>query len=540
MDFVEKLGIKIPNAVIVNGVTGSEKDSEVFEYLRQYGEIVRMLTVEDSSSEFYQNQVIEFTSGLAVQQLTPVLPYLYQSADDPNVRYCVRALTDVYTKTVGGCVTDTYLNELKGLAKLSGKDFEEVLREVMSKFEESMGSAEAAGKPWPDNSTEPTQSAVFPPHHIDTPHSSNQTQSPDQTASKPSQTSHILSPTDLISPEVQKIVVEHVVKTTEKTSTTHSTLRLRAFSGKNPRPYTETDYETWRSHVDLMMEDLSLSNLEKSRKILESLLTPASDVIRPLGPDASPVDYLQLLESAFGTVEDGEELLVRFMNTLQDHGEKPSAYLHRLQVALSLAVRRGGVDSKDTDRQLLKQFQRGCWDDGLLTELQLELKKKNPPTFAELLLFLRTAENRQEVKSTRMRKHFNATKQKAVSHEQTATETKINSSETASNTLNDLKKQIADLKSQLAAVVKQKKQIVPKKTQTTKPDRANPEPNLTSHSRPSSRPKPWYCFRCGEDGHIVANCDSEPNPSLVEAKRKELKVKRQMWDSQHSGSSSLN
>lgn len=541
MDFVEKLGIKIPNAVIINGVTGSDKDNEVFEYLRQCGEIKRTLSIDDSSSEFYQNQVVEFTSGLAVQQLTPVLPYLYQSNDDPDVKYCIRALTDVYTKTVGGSVTDIYLDELKGLAKLSGKDFEEVLREVMSKFEESMGPTEAAAKPWPVKDTEPTQiSSVFPPHHIDSPHSSNQTQSPDKSASKPSQTAHILSPTDFLSPEVQKIVVEHVVKTTEKTSTTHSTLRLRAFSGKNPRPNTEADYETWRSHVDLMMEDVSLSNLEKSRKILESLLTPASDVIRPLGPDASPVDYLKLLESAFGTVEDGEELLVRFMNTLQDPGEKPSAYLHRLQVALSLAVRRGGVDPKDTDRQLLKQFQRGCWDDGLLTELQLELKKKDPPTFAELLLFLRTAETRQEVKSTRMRKHFSATKQKAVSHEQTATETKTNSSETASNTLSDLKKQIADLKSQLAAVVKQNKQIVPKKTQTKKPDHANPEPNLLSHSRPNSRPKPWYCFRCGEDGHIVANCDSEPNPSLVEAKRKELKIKRQMWDSQHNGSSSLN
>ncbi|KAK7898506.1 hypothetical protein WMY93_019359 [Mugilogobius chulae] len=67
-----------------------------------------------------------------------------------------------------------------------------------------------------------------------------------------------------------------------------------------------------------MIDDSSLSDLEKTRKILESLLAPASDVIRPLGPDAIPKDYLKLLDSAFGTVEDGEELLVRFMNTLQD------------------------------------------------------------------------------------------------------------------------------------------------------------------------------------------------------------------------------
>lgn len=167
-----------------------------------------------------------------------------------------------------------------------------------------------------------------------------------------------------------------------------------------------------------MMGDSSLPDLEKTWKILESLLTSASDIIRPLGADTAPLDYLKLLESAFGTVEDGEELLVRFMNTLQDPGEKPSAYLHRLQVALNLAVRRGGIDSKETDRQLLKQFYRGCWDNSLLAEVQVELKKKDPPTFAELLLLLRTAEKRQEVKTIRMRKHFTATKQKAISHEQ--------------------------------------------------------------------------------------------------------------------------
>ena len=36
---------------------------------------------------------------------------------------------------------------------------------------------------------------------------------------------------------------------------------------------------------------------EKAWKILESLLSPASDVIRPLGPDATPKDYLKLLDS---------------------------------------------------------------------------------------------------------------------------------------------------------------------------------------------------------------------------------------------------
>ncbi|CAI5648799.1 unnamed protein product, partial [Oreochromis niloticus] len=469
MDFVEKYAVKVPNAIIVSGVTDREKDKEVFEFLEQHGTIRRVLAVDDDSSAFHKSQIVEFESGAAVEILAPKLPYLLQSTDNPDVSYRIRVLTDVYTKTVGGSVTEAYISNLKGLAKLSGKDFEEVLREAMSTIGKTIEAAETA-EINPENDTADqtcpvvgsTQLGASPSVLTELPHPPKPIQGPFQSPMRPNVTPQMLSPTDLNPPEVQKIVVEHVVKSVEKTSHAHSTLRLRAFSGKMPRPYSEADYETWRSHVDLLMEDASLSELEKTRKILESLLAPASDVIRPLGPEATPADYLKLLDSAFGTVEDGEELFVRFMNTLQDHGEKPSAYLLHLQVALNHTVRRGGLEPHEVNKQLLKQFYRGCWDDNLLTELQLELKHKEPPTYAELLLFLRTAENRQEVKSTRMKKHFSATKPKAVSHEQTVTETNADVRQAESDSLEELKKQVADLKSQLAAVVKPKRQATMK------------------------------------------------------------------------------
>ncbi len=84
-------------------------------------------------------------------------------------------------------------------------------------------------------------------------------------------------------------------------------------------------------------------------------------------------------ESVYGSVEDGEELLAKFMTMLQNQGEKPSSYLHRLQVMLSTAVRRGGIAESERDRCLLNQFCRGCWDNGLIANLQLERRKINPP-----------------------------------------------------------------------------------------------------------------------------------------------------------------
>uniref|UniRef100_A0AAR2L9G3 Paraneoplastic antigen Ma-like C-terminal domain-containing protein n=1 Tax=Pygocentrus nattereri TaxID=42514 RepID=A0AAR2L9G3_PYGNA len=111
---------------------------------------------------------------------------------------------------------------------------------------------------------------------------------------------------------------------------------------------------------------------------------------------------------------DGEELFARFMSTLQDVGEKPSAYLQRLQSALSLAERAGGILAHDMNQQLLKQFCRGCWNDSLLTDLQLEHKISNPLPFAELLLLLRTAENKQEAKVVRKKQYLSMAKQKVA------------------------------------------------------------------------------------------------------------------------------
>lgn len=143
-------------------------------------------------------------------------------------------------------------------------------------------------------------------------------------------------------PEVQKVVVEHIVRREDTSSFSSFPVRLRSFSGKTPRPNSEVDYETWRSHIELLLNDPSMSPLQVSRRILESLLSPAADVVKGLCSNSLPSAYLQLLDSAFGTVEDGEELFAQFMSTLQDPGEKPSAYLQRLQLALNQAVKRGG------------------------------------------------------------------------------------------------------------------------------------------------------------------------------------------------------
>ena len=240
---------------------------------------------------------------------------------------------------------------------------------------------------------------------------------------------------------------------------------------------------------------------------------------------------------------------------MQDHGEKPSAYLQRLQVMLNTTLRRGGVTASDLDRHLLRQFVRGCWGNILIAELQLEQKKQNPPTFAELLLLLHTAEDKRTPKASRMKQHLNVSKQRVSSHYQgiyVQSEEGCNPSQPAldhRSEIQDLKKQTADLQSQLTRITQKDSRkaksaarpVAHQTASTYSPAITPTAQRLQPHSRDvnnntSNRPRPWYCFRCGEDGHIKPQCENETNSSLVAEKRKQLKRKQLAWDIENGAS----
>ncbi|XP_071347731.1 uncharacterized protein [Trachinotus anak] len=415
-------------------------------------------------------------------------------------------------------------------------------------------------------------------------------------------------------PAVQRVIVEHVMRANEAMSLMHSSFRLRPFSRKFPRPNSELDFDTWRANVDLFLTDPSMSDLHRTHKILDSLFPPATDVIKHVSPQALPSVYLQLLDSVYGSVEDGDELLAKFMGTLQDNDEKPSNYLNRLQVALSTVVRRGGIAESERNRYLLKQFCRGCWNDGLIADLQLERKSNAPPSFAELVLLIRTEEDRLASKHNRIKKHlglhksspavpkFRAAAQQLVACSCATPEKEVTDTDVFKKPLNEiqaqvavmqtetprkakvncpdtteiatLKRQIADIQAQVtdmkkttegaksdhleATEIKALKhqlaflqaQVSPLQAQshqvslpafsrdfsmTAQHQSPNKRVSGQSSSGPTtnSRPRPWYCFRCGVDAHLAVNCESEPNPLLVKKKRQLLRKKQRQWDQQN-------
>lgn len=102
----------------------------------------------------------------------------------------------------------------------------------------------------------------------------------------------------------------------------------------------------------------------------------------------------------------------------------------------------------------------------------------------------------------------------------------------------DLKGQIADLKVQISAsdMHRNRFEKFPQSRDCHK--HKLPESSATEWSGngqiPGSRPRPGYCFRCGEDGHLANSCDNAPDPSKVAEKQQKLRERQAQWDSHHA------
>lgn len=292
------------------------------------------------------------------------------------------------------------MKELREIAKLSGNSLDQMLKEELAKLAspvppldcqcppdpmplpqvEKLSPGDLFSSPGPHSMGSSELTAVESSFEsiepcVNSPLNKNLTDLPSLPALPLMDNGKPQTPFDLNPPSVQRVVVEHVVRSSESSSHYTTPNRLHTFSEKSPCPNNEADYDTWRTSVEILMKDPSVSDLHCMHRILDSLFPPAAEMVKHLGPQAQPSAYLSVLDSAYGTVENDGKLLARFMNTLQDDGEKPSLFLH---VCLSMAMRRGGVSAHEFDRQLLKQFCRGCWDNILITNLQLEQRKVSP------------------------------------------------------------------------------------------------------------------------------------------------------------------
>lgn len=262
-----------------------------------------------------------------------------------------------------------------------------------------------------------------------------------------------------------------------------------------------------------LLEEWQCSDNMKKQRIVESLKGSAADIVRFLraqNPMATSYDYMQALETAFGTTESPADLLVKFRHTFQCEGEKLSTYLLRLDKLLHCVFRKGGVHLSDMHRLRNEQVVRGALpQDMIALRIRMTHKLREPPTFSELLKEVREEEDmlqsRNDVKNTVMSKTV-------IPVSKPTPETTVNPE------MEQLKKDICVMK---AEVMNLKAATV-----VTQPDKQSPQPenpakakyrrNETPQRASNEEDRPRiFCYRCGEDGHFKRECEGEENLKKV-------------------------
>uniref|UniRef100_A0A9J8DF96 Uncharacterized protein n=1 Tax=Cyprinus carpio carpio TaxID=630221 RepID=A0A9J8DF96_CYPCA len=240
------------------------------------------------------------------------------------------------------------------------------------------------------------------------------------------------------SPEsIIRAMGEVFAKTVKLPSDSNAYRRLRTFSAAVPTPVGEENMETWMDQARLMITECDCSEKEKRRRIVESLKGPALDIIRAVrfsDPEASALQYLEALESTFGSSESGEDLYFKFRLMRQGTGEALSEFLRRMEKTLSKVVEREGLSLRLVDKVRVEQLIRGAVNsDMMLLQLRLRERKNNPPSFLSLLKEIREAEESEAAR------HRMSAKAKAIHfHENERASTSV---------IQELKAEIEELRS---------------------------------------------------------------------------------------------
>ncbi|RXN37556.1 paraneoplastic antigen Ma1-like protein [Labeo rohita] len=154
--------------------------------------------------------------------------------------------------------------------------------------------------------------------------------------------------------------------------------------------------ETWIEQARLMITECECSEKEKRQRIVESLKGPALELIRAVrfsNPEASALQYLEAVESTFGSSDSGEDLYFKFRLLRQSTGQTLSEFLRRIEKMLSKVVERDGLSPGLVDKVRIKQLVRGAVNsDMMLLQLRLRERKHYPPSFLNLLKEIRKAE----------------------------------------------------------------------------------------------------------------------------------------------------
>lgn len=135
MDIIKSQNIKVPSSILIFGLMDTEVDEELVEFLQEYGPISRVVPVDSSDPDFKNTTVVEFQFGTVIRALQDDLP-CQRCTSDPSVTHSIQLLSPLYSSKLTSSLTQSYLTDLKGVAKLSGTDYETLLLDELNRISE--------------------------------------------------------------------------------------------------------------------------------------------------------------------------------------------------------------------------------------------------------------------------------------------------------------------------------------------------------------------------------------------------------------------
>ena len=133
---------------------------------------------------------------------------------------------------------------------------------------------------------------------------------------------------------------------------------LTQFSGAEPTPKNESNFEDWKAEVQVMLKSKVYPDYIVTQTIRNSLKGQARKVLSTLDPLTDSIGILSKLESLFGNVASGLSVLQEFFTAAQREDESVTMWGLRIEEILQRAIVKREVTPERKNHLLKDKFWR--------------------------------------------------------------------------------------------------------------------------------------------------------------------------------------